>query len=125
MVTFYGFNTREEWVSFAQKLYAEKKLAKLTHFEQVGKNNKKWRKQFENFGDWINRCFDELDKLDKNDYDTEDTISNTLFVFSNFLSIDTNSRGILKLLNDFIKRNHYENNYCIHGLDITIDELLE
>lgn len=52
-------------------------------------------------------------------------------IIGSLFSITTKSRKTLKLLNEFIKENHYENNYNIWWqsgeckLKMTLDELLE
>lgn len=115
MVTFHGFNSKEEWLSLAQKLYAEKKFVKYILCET---NN--W-KDGQSIEDYIEGVYND---------GWRDAIGIAL-------SIRTKSMKILKLLNDFIKRNHYESknhwesNYAIWkkgrvlSLPIKLDELLE
>jgi len=114
MVTFHGFKSKEEWLSLAQKLYAEKKFVKYIFCEA-----KNW-KDGQSIEDYIEGVYDD---------GWRDGIGI-------LLSIKTKSMKILKLLNDFIKRNHYESknhwesNYAIWkkgrdlSLPITLDELL-
>lgn len=109
MVTFHGFKSKEEWLSLAQKLYAEKKFVKYIFCEA-----KNWING-QSIEDYIGGVYDD---------GWRDGIGIAL-------SIRTKSMKMLKLLNDFIKRNHWESNYAIwkkgsdFSLPITLDELLE
>ena len=110
-VFFNGLNTREELLSFAQKLYAEKKLVKYIIYEKE-------------------KCSDEMSI--ENFINNEFTKHNHSHILLGcVLGIETKSRKTLQLLNEFVKRNHY-NKYaiwhsyrgCGYKLRMTLDELL-
>ena len=111
-VFFNGLNTREEWLSLAQKLYAEKKFVKYIYFEKM--NDKKG---FNNVCDGIYRLYEYMS-------DCADILASSL------LRIDTKSRKALQLLNEFAKKNNYHydiwggSRYSAYRLHMTLDELL-
>ena len=113
-VAFLGFESKEEWLSLAQKLYAEKRFVKYIMCETK-------RKDGQSIEDYIEEVYNA---------GWRDGIGL-------LLSIRTKSVKTLKLLKDFIKRNHYESknhwesNYAIWqdsseiSMSITLGELLE
>ena len=111
-VFFNGLNTREELLSFAQKLYAEKKLVKYIIIE---KSKKKYSDETP-IEDIIN---DEMNRGCLPGF------------ISPLLGINTKSRKALQLLNNFVKENHYHYsiwsgpNNCPYKMHMTLDELLE
>ena len=108
---------KNEWKDLKKKLYAEKNLVKLINYETP-----ECKKVKEEWGD-IENIIDDIFSIE----DDDDFYAYLPFL-EDFLSITTKSRKTLTLLNDFIKKNHYENNYRIYDVDnkikITLDILL-
>jgi len=116
-VAIMGLKTKEEYLELAQKLYAEKRFVKYIDYEHISRS-------------FVNK--QTIEEQINEIYDMENFPYKNRFV-GVFLSIHTKSPKILKLLNEFIKNNHYDGkyeiwrcNYKLHGeMPMTLDELLE
>ena len=117
-IMFRFFYTKEEWITFAQKLYSNKQFVKYM-------KGKKYLSHYNlSVEDYINDVYNKC----KNDSEEIEEV-----IIGSMLGIKTQSTKTLKLLNEFLKENHYENNYTIwresHGstdrMHMTLDELLD
>lgn len=101
---YFDFDTKDEWIEFGKKFYSIKEFEPyIPHFDVV-------------------REFKTIDEL------VEEL--NFCSCSYKFTSIETKSKKILKLVNEFIKENHYEKNYQLRDkwsdkLYMSLDELLK
>lgn len=102
---FFNFNTKDEWIEFGKKFYSIKEFEPyIPQFDFV--------KEFKT----IDELVEELNLCSCICYE--------------LTSIQTKSKEILKLVNEFIKKNHYEKNYQLRDkwsdkLYMSLDELLK
>ncbi len=102
---YFEFNTKEEWVEFGNKFYFKKEFE--PYIPQI---------------DYVKR-FESVDEM-------VDELNLTSCVVYELQSLQTNSKKILELLNEFIKENHYEKYYKLRDKDcnkiyMSLDELLK
>lgn len=106
----FDFETVKEWVEFYNKIKTHQDLMNHCPAYQISIKN--------------NKSLDEV-------FNNVDNISPTT-IFG-IISIQTKSKKILSSLNEFLKENHWENNYRIWGshrgsaykMHLDLDDLLE
>ena len=118
-IMFRFFYTKEEWITFAQKLYGNKQFVKYMRGKEYLSSH--YNLSVEDYiNDVYNKCKNDSEEIEE-------------VIIGSMLGIKTQSTKTLKLLNEFLKENHYENNYTIWResdgsadiMHMTLDELLD
>ena len=118
-IMFRFFYTKEEWITFAQKLYSNKEFVKYMRGKEYLSSH--YNLSVEDYiNDVYNKCKNDSEEIEE-------------VIIGSMLGIKTQSTETLKLLNEFLKENHYENNYIIwhekhesaDRMHMTLDELLD
>lgn len=105
---FFTFKTKEQWIAFGEKFFSEMEFTKNSHI------TKKLTHMNKPFNEWVQVMYD---------YNIPETIGAFSFV-------QLQSENTMRLLNDWIKENHYDKNYFLrdnHGdrINMDLDTLLE
>ena len=105
---FFTFKTKEQWIAFGEKFFSEMEFTKNSYI------TKKLTHMNKPFNEWVQVMYD---------YNIPETIGAFSFV-------QLQSENTMRLLNDWIKENHYDKNYFLrdnHGdrINMDLDTLLE
>jgi hypothetical protein len=88
---FFRFNTKEEWIEFGQKFIQRKEFVKYSNIFEI------LNKRHQNYTDFVNEIYE----------------SGFPDIISCYIIMETKSEKTLRLLNDWIKENHYEGHYTL------------